>query len=106
MEFGDKEWFEALEERTKFPSVFAFYVSNKGGIYSGVVDTKAFCVGNVKYASFAPNNFYLYEGDDCALTEIIRLHSPQEYYDKVKELRDVWGTFKKAASKEEEEKCL
>ncbi len=88
MEIGDKEWFEKLNERVKFPNVFAFYVSSERTINSQVVDTKASSLDNIKYGMIKPP--ILFGGQKTALASVKRCESDQEYYNECMRLKDVW----------------
>jgi hypothetical protein len=87
MQFGDKEWFAALESMTKFPSVFAFYVGSDRTVNSKLLETKATNLGNIQYRSVEPP-WYM----DCnmALVSVKRCKTPQDYYEECKRIRDAW----------------
>ncbi|PAV30347.1 hypothetical protein CIL05_07705 [Virgibacillus profundi] len=89
MELGSKEWFEALEKNVKFPKTVAFYVSNRGKVYSQIVDTKAESPMNIKYEKIQPS--LLLSGERTALVRVKRLDNSKEYYSLSKELHEAWG---------------
>lgn len=87
MQFGDKEWFAAVGNMAKFPSVFAFYVGSDKSVNSKTLDTKATNIRNIQYRSVEPPG---YTDCDMALVSVKRCLTPQEYYEECKRIRDVW----------------
>jgi hypothetical protein len=92
MEFGDKEWFEKLEQISDFPSVFAFYVCTDKSINSKIVETKAENLGNIQYKTLEPP--LLFNDEKTALASVMRCNTSQEYYEECKRLKDIWTTDK------------
>jgi hypothetical protein len=91
MEFGSKEWFKKVETSLKFPSIMAFYVSNKSkSVNSAVVNSEAENVGNIKYSKISPY-VTLDNGEKIALLEVRRVHSAKQYYETAKRLREDWS---------------
>lgn len=90
MEFGSKEWFEKVNEIYDFPVIIAFYLSNKSkSINSMVVQSKSNNVGDIKYSKVAPYTT-LENGEKLALLNVKRIHSADEYYDIIKQMKEDW----------------
>lgn len=91
MDFGSKEWFEAVEANYKFPSIMAFYMSNKSkSISSTVINSQTENVGDIKYSKVAPC-YILKNGEKVALLEVRRMHSAKQYYETAKKLKKDWS---------------
>ena len=89
MEFGDKEWFEKLEENVKFPAIIAFYLTDIDGLISHrIIESKAFNVGDIKFSKIAPCS--LDGGQSMALLKVNRIHNSRDYYEIAKQLKEVW----------------
>lgn len=84
MEFGDKEWFEAVEENSSFPSDFAFYVTTDRKISSSCMNNSVKSIGNLKYRD-------LIQWSDAALVEVVNCKTSLDYYNTVKSLRETWS---------------
>jgi hypothetical protein len=89
MKFGDKDWFAKLEEMSKFPAVFAFYICNDKTIHSKLLETKAQDLGNIQYKTLQPP--LLLSGEKIALANVLRCGTSQDYYEECKRLKDCWN---------------
>lgn len=94
MKIGSKEWFKQLNEMTKFPSYFAFYLLQKGDTKSiavKIVESKAKDADNIKYGGLTPTLALLLTGSNIAIIDVSNVSDANEYYQKLKTLTDKWN---------------
>lgn len=91
MEFGSKEWFEAVNERVTFPNYFAYYYSKSDNtITSQLINSKAKTPDGIKYSSLKS-----YWGH--ALIEVVEVKSDKEYFQICEKLMKEWcGTIERS----------
>jgi len=93
MKIGSIEWFEKLNEMTKFPSYFAFYLLQKDDTKSiavKIVESKAKDADGIKYRALTPTLALLLTGSSIALIDVSNVNDANEYYKKIKTLTDKW----------------
>lgn len=94
MKIGSNEWFEKLNEMTKFPSYFAFYLLQKDDTKSiavKIVESKAKDADGIKYGALTPTLAWLLTGSSIALIDVSNVNDANEYYLKLKTLFYKWG---------------
>lgn len=93
MKIGSVEWFEKLNEMTKFPSYFAFYLLQKDDTKSiavKIVESKAKDADGIKYGALTPTLALLLTGSSIALIDVSNVNDANEYYKKLIMLTDKW----------------
>jgi len=93
MKIGSAEWFKQLNEMTKFPTYFAFYLLQKDDTKSiavKIVESKAKDADGIKYGALTPTLALLLTGSSIALIDVSNVNDANEYHKKLITLTDKW----------------